>query len=108
MNVRIVIAFLLLIIVGYGITKAIPLISGPHIVLTSPASGQNSSDGLVTVSGTLIHAQNVSLDGDPLLTDEHGNFSSTITLSPGDSILTIRAQDRFGRSVTEQRIVYIP
>ncbi len=108
MNPRLGIALLILCIVIYGMVRAIPLISGPHIVLTSPEAGQKYTDGFVTVSGSLVHAQNVSLDGMPLLTDEHGNFSSTITLPPGNSILTITAQDRFGRHASEERTVYIP
>jgi hypothetical protein len=108
MNPRLAIAILSVVLVGYGIFRAIPLISGPHIILTSPTSDTSVSDGAVTISGSLVHANSVTLDGSLLITDEHGNFSSTVTLPPGDSIIKISAQDQFGRSTSQERIVYVP
>ena len=106
--VRFLTALILIIVVIYGIHEAWPLISGPQIALASPKNGESFHDGFIKISGTAVHTQGVSLDGGPLLTDPEGHFETTLTLPHGGAILTVTATDRFGRSVAEQRTVFVP
>ncbi len=108
MIVRALTAIILALILLYGIHEALPLIEGPKINLTSPKNGESFYTGLITISGTAVHTQAVRLDGAPLLTDEYGNFKTTLTLPHGGAILTISATDRFGRTVSEERTVFVP
>jgi hypothetical protein len=108
MIVRVCTAFILLLVLLYGIREALPLILGPRIELTSPKNGESFYNGFITISGTAVHTQSVRLDGGPLLTDQHGNFTTTLTLPHGGAILTISATDRFGRTVSEERTVFVP
>lgn len=108
MRVRGAIAIVLLILLGYGAIEALPLISGPSLALSSPTDGTSSPDGLVTVSGTAKRVTGLSLDGDPLLIDEKGDFSRLIVLPRGGAILTLTATDRFNRTITRQLSVYVP
>ena len=107
MIVRVLTALILVVVVLYGLHEAWPLISGPQITLTSPKNGESFDTGFIIISGTAVHTQGVSLDGGPLLTDQTGHFQSTLTLPPGGAILTITGTDRFGRSVSEQRTIFV-
>jgi hypothetical protein len=105
---RILTAIVLILVLLYGAHEAWPLISGPKLAINSPENGENFYNGFIQISGTAVHTQSVSLDGGPLLTDTHGHFETTLTLPRGGAILTLSATDRFGRSVVEQRTVFVP
>lgn len=94
---------------GYGIIEAWPLMSGPHLNILSPVNNDTlSADGITTVTGTASRVSLLSLNGAPLLHDEKGSFSSTLTFPRGGSILTFVATDRFGRRITETRSIFVP
>lgn len=102
------IAVLLLILAGYGAREAMPLISGPSLTVTSPADGETVKDGIVTISGHEARSVALSLDGAPLLPEQDGSFSSKLAFAAGTSVLTFKATDRFGKSVTVRRLIYVP
>jgi hypothetical protein len=90
--------------VGYGLVEAWPLIAGPSFsVELAPVS----NDGVVTIKGSSSRIATLTLNGAPILRNEMGNFSSTLTFPQGRSILTLVATDRFGRSVTETRSLFV-
>jgi len=104
---RVLTALILLIVLIYGIHEAIPLLAGPQLSISSPQNGESFDNNFIIISGTAVHTQGVSLDGGPLLTDQTGHFETTLTLPSGGAILTITGTDRFGRSVSEQRTVFV-
>ena len=101
-------AIVLLVVILYGLYEAWPLISGPELVIASPINGESFDNGYINISGTAVHTQNVILDGSPILTDPDGHFGTVLTLPHGSAILTLIATDRFGRSVAEQRTIFVP
>ena len=108
MPIRLAVVAVLILLTGYGLIKAWPLLSGPEIVLDSPADGATIGDGFVTISGTAKYARNLSLDGGPLLMDEQGHFSTTQLLPRGTAILGLTATDRFGHTKSAKRTVFVP
>ena len=98
---------ILVTIFVYGVHEAIPLIAGPQLTVTAPKNSESFYNGFMTISGTAVHTKSVSLDGGPLLTDQYGHFETTLTLPRGGAILTLTATDRFGRTVEEQRSVFV-
>ena len=100
-------AFILVIVFLYGAHEAIPLLTGPQLTISTPKNSESFYNGLITISGSAVHTKSVSLDGGPLLTDQYGHFETTLTLPRGGAILTLTATDRFGRTVTEQRSVFV-
>ncbi|HYD92952.1 MAG TPA: hypothetical protein VEB18_00625 [Candidatus Paceibacterota bacterium] len=106
--IRIVVGFVLLLLVGYGAVKAVPLLSGPSLVIATPSNYTTSADGFMTVSGVARNTEALFLNGGPLLIDPDGRFSKELLLPSGGAILTFTARDRFGRSSTETRTVYTP
>lgn len=108
MFLRIGIVVALLVLAAYGIKEALPLLSGPSIVITSPADDATIPDGMVAIAGTARYTQNLTLDGGALLIDENGSFSTTLLPPHGSAILTLTARDQFGRTKTEYRTIFVP
>ena len=98
----------LLVLAGYGLIKAWPLMAGPALSIMSPTNNAPFPGGIVSVRGRAERAAAIMLNGAPLLHDQSGDFSSTLTFPRGGSILTFVATDRFGRTVTETRSVFVP
>ncbi|MFA7302631.1 MAG: hypothetical protein WC030_02685 [Candidatus Paceibacterota bacterium] len=95
-------------IVLYGLVEAWPLIAGPSLTIDSPTDHAVIEGGIVTVSGTAARAAVFTLNGAALLYDQNGRFSSTLTFPRGGSILTFVESDRFGRTVTATRSIFVP
>jgi len=94
--------------VGYGLIEAWPLLTGPSLSIASPRPDAPYPNGIVSVRGQAARAAQLSLNGTPILHDPEGNFSSTLTFPRGGSILTFVATDRFGRTVTATRSIFVP
>lgn len=99
-------AVALVLVVGYGLIKAWPLVRGPYISFTPDMAG--ATPGVITLSGQAHNTETLTLNGGILLIDGEGNFSKTLTLPSGGAILSVTATDRFGRSSYERRAVWTP
>lgn len=108
MLVRLGTASILALLLLYGAFEAWPLLSGPALSITSPKDFETVTDGRLTLSGTAKHTETLLFAGGTLLIDEEGNFETVLTLPSGGVILSLTATDRFGRSRTEQRTVFVP
>lgn len=106
--IRGLVAVVLILLVSYGVVKAFPLLRGPYLSLTTPSNYTTLPDGFLTISGVAHNTEALFLNGGPLLIDPEGRFFTTLLLPSGGSILTLTANDRFGRTITEQRTVYVP
>ena len=52
---------------------------------------------LTQVKGNAKNAKYLSLNGREIFIDKEGNFSETIALIPGLSVVTLNAEDKFGK-----------
>lgn len=102
------ITIVLIALASYGLVKAWPLLSGPTLSVISPTDNAPFPSGIVTVRGKSERVAAITLNGIPLLHDQNGEFSSTLSFPRGGSILTFVATDRFGRTVTETRSIFVP
>lgn len=98
----------LLIFIGYGFMEAWPLVSGPSLSIDSPRNNALFPNGIVSIQGKAARAAILTLNGGPILHDQNGDFLSTLTFPRGGSILTFVATDRFGRSVSAIRSIFVP
>ncbi len=105
---RYLISAVLLVLIVYGLIEAWPLLAGPTLSITSPTDNAPFPSGIVSVRGRTERAVTILLNGALLLHDQRGGFSSTLTFPRGGSILTFVATDRFGRTVTETRSIFVP
>ena len=104
---RSIAAVFLFALLAYGAVAAWPLIAGPQIALTSPTQEETMANGHTRIEGRALHTETLWLNGAPLLMDEAGNFSASLTLPSGGAILSLTATDRFGREITERRSVFV-
>lgn len=105
---RTLVGIVLISLVGYGALKAWPIIRGPYLTIVTPNSYTSLTDGIVSVSGVAHNTEALFLNNGVLFIDQKGRFSTELSLPSGGAILTLTAHDRFGRSTTVRRTVYIP
>lgn len=98
----------LVALAAYGSMEAWPLLAGPSIVIYSPTDNAPFPSGVVAVRGVATRATRLSLNGAPLLRDRQDNFSTMLAFPEGGSILTFVVADRFGRTVTVTRSIFVP
>lgn len=90
----------IVIIVGYGGFAFRDLLRGPHITITEPTNGETYSTSTIPVKGVASLVQKITLNGQPIVIDEHGNFSEIIVLLPGYNRISLVGEDRLGH-ITE-------
>jgi len=105
LSTRLISLILLSLVLAYGFIKAVPLLRGPYITISTLST---NADGLTTLSGTAVHTQTLTMDGGTLLIDGDGHFSTSLMFPRGGVILKLTATDRFGRSRTLERTVVTP
>lgn len=102
-------AFIILIlgILGYAYFQTYDLITGPIINITYPLDGATLSSSPLTVSGSAKNISLITFNDRPIVVDESGAFSEKLLLAPGYTILTIHAEDKFGRTTDSSlRLIY--
>lgn len=108
MPIKSIVGLVLFALIGYGALQARHLLAGPSITITIPSNYTTFSDGFVTIEGVAENTENLSLNGGALPIDEEGRFQKTVVYAKGGGILSLTATDRFGRTVTERRTIFIP
>ena len=96
----------LLILGAYIYYQSATFREGPIIAIESPSNGATVTDSLVRIEGYAKNISRISMNGDQIFTDENHRFSEELLVSPGYTIITINALDRFNRSV-EQKLELI-
>ena len=105
---RYLLGALLAVLLAYGLFEAWPLIRGPVLTVESPPENATVPGGIVTLRGRAARASLLTVNGGLVLHDAHGDFAATMTFPRGGSILTFVAKDRFGRSTTVTRQIFVP
>lgn len=105
---RYLLGAILFLLISYGAVEAWPLVQGPVLTIASPADNASFPGGIVAVEGRAARSAQLTLNGAPLVHDQEGDFSSTLTFPRGGSILTFVATDRFGRTVATTRNIFVP
>jgi hypothetical protein len=59
---------------------------------------QNENSRIVEIKGNAKNANHISLNGREIFIDKDGSFSEPLALLPGLSIVTINAEDKFGKT----------
>ncbi len=94
---------------GYTYLKSRALIEGPQIVIDTPMNGTSlPTTEPITIRGVATHVTSISLNDRQIFVDANGAFSEEILLPEGYTIVTMRAEDRFGRVATKRLDLYTP
>jgi hypothetical protein len=100
------IALVLVLLAGYGLMEAWPLLSGPSLSFSAPLD-ERTATGTVTVSGHVARAVALTLNGAEVTATESGTFSVERTYPKGIATLSLAATDRFGRTITKTRTIFV-
>ena len=96
------------LIVFYVQFQARNLIQGPALTITNTLD-PIQHERHITLNGTAHNVVKLTLNGKEIHTDEDGAFSHTLVLENSYTIMSLNAQDRFGRTTSLMReFVYIP
>ena len=94
---------------GYGVYQARNMLTGPELVITTPITGTNVTDPLITLAGVAHNISSISLNDRPIFIDQKGAFSEKLLLSAGYTIMKLHAQDKFGRETQQLvELTYTP
>jgi len=93
----VIISFFALFIFGYSFYEVQKVVFGPKIIVSNPINGEIVSESLIKITGQSKNIQDISLNDKKIFIDEKGNFNEEMLLSYGYNILTLRANDKFGR-----------
>ena len=92
---------LLVIALVYGLFRAYPLIMGPSISITNLQDGDTVASTTFAISGTVLRAKDITLQGKHIAIDDEGNFTETLVASPPYTILVLVATDKYGATETK-------
>jgi len=87
------------IIIIFGYEKMSFIFNGVEIKATLEKK-ENSS--MVMIKGIAEKAIYITLNGREIFIDKNGNFSETIAILPGFSIITLNARDKFGKTAEKR------
>ncbi len=97
------------LIFAYVLFQARNLLMGPSITLETAESGSIQHERTILLEGMTRNIVSLTLNGREIHTDETGVFSERLVLENGYTIMTLRAEDRYGRERTLSReFVYTP
>lgn len=99
---------LILLSLTFVVFQARYLIIGPQISITEQPEGPQN-ERQVFIAGGAHNISHLWLNGRPIYTDMQGNFREALVLENGYTVVTLRAEDRYGRSTEVTRtLVYSP
>ncbi|MDE1940848.1 MAG: hypothetical protein KGI66_01900 [Patescibacteria group bacterium] len=90
------------LIVAYAVWRSFNYARGPEIIIDSPVDGSAITATTTIVSGQVLRATSLTLNGDSISVDQNGDFHETIIVFPGVNDLSMTATDRFGRTSNRQ------
>lgn len=98
--IKLIIAIMfVLVISAYTYVKSGNYLRGPIITINTPEDGMSVNESFIVLSGTAENISHIQLNNNQIYVDEDGQFSEQLLLSYGYNIITIEAQDRFGRKI---------
>lgn len=86
------------ILIGlYAYGQSRQYLKGPQIVINEPQNGATLLEAPLVIAGNAQNVSHITLNGASIFVDSKGDFREKLLLLPGYNILTISAEDRFGR-----------
>lgn len=90
--------------VVFGLFRSQNILLGPSITLSEPTI----KEGSISLIGKVSRSANFSINGTSIAPEQNGDFNERLFLTPGHTIITLQARDRFDRTTSLELPVYIP
>ncbi|KKQ40177.1 MAG: hypothetical protein US58_C0023G0011 [Candidatus Magasanikbacteria bacterium GW2011_GWA2_37_8] len=104
---NLLIAVLVLIFAIYLIWQIKGIVTPPKLTIYTPLEGSLSSRPIAIVQGITEKECHININGQDIMADEQGNFTTLINLSTGVNTITISATKKHGKTTTEIRHVIV-
>lgn len=86
----------LFVVIGvFSYEKMCFLLKGVSIEAT--IEQQDPTSPLAVIKGVAAKATHITLNGREIFIDKNGNFAEAIAILPGFSVITLNAEDKFGK-----------
>lgn len=89
------------LLIAYSLYQARFIIIGPRIQVSNLSDGQVVNTPILEIEGEAKNVARISLNDRQIFTDAEGHWNEKLIVSPGMSIITLNAKDRFGREITK-------
>lgn len=91
-------AICMVAIIGiYAYYRSHDLVHGITIEVTGITDGEKITNPYLVLSGTAKNATMLTLDDRSILMDQNGVWNESLVLSPGYTVVTFKAEDKFGK-----------
>ena len=90
----------------YAYRQSRDYILGSRVIINEPHNGSLITDESIIVNGNAQNIAYISLNDSPIFVDSKGDFREKILLLDGYNIISVKAQDRFGKK-TEKSVEVI-
>lgn len=104
---NLLIAVLVLIFAIYLIWQIKGIVTPPNLTIYTPLEGSLSSRPIAIIQGVTEKECRININGQDIMADEQGNFTTLINLSTGVNTITISATKKHGKTTTEIRHVIV-
>lgn len=104
---RMIVGILLVGLILFIFFRFRPLARGPEVVVEYPPPHEAVESGFVTVTGTVRHVAKLSINGAEVLPTTDNRFTYALLVPPGYSILYVYAEDRFGKTFSQEVPLYL-
>jgi hypothetical protein len=95
-----------LFILVYGVSRIVPILRGP-VLSVNLTNGETVSSPLLSIIGSTKNAHQTQVNGTDITTSVDGTFTTDVVLGSGTNILTISAQDKFGKQTKQEYTVIL-
>jgi hypothetical protein len=89
-------------ILGYAYFRTRALVAGAKIELYGVTDGMTVTEPYLELSGRARNASELTIDDRAVETDQDGNFKEPLILLSGYNIITIKADDKFGKHLEKK------
>lgn len=96
----------LLLFLGYLFFQYRAAFLPPSLTITSPQANSTTSKE-ITVAGKADSTATVYVNNQPVTVNSNGEFSKRLTLFPGNTTISVRAENRFGKVTEERRDIVV-
>lgn len=82
--------------------RSLNYIKGPLLEINSPNNGALIDTSTVQISGYAQRINKITINDFPISIDEQGNWKETRVVFPGINKISIKVEDKFGRTIIKQ------
>lgn len=90
----------------YGLIRGYRLLTGPSINITFPVYGQILPSQNYVLRGTAKNVAFIYLNDRKIFTNKEGVIEEYMAALPGYNVITLKANDKFGREVSKKIAFY--